>query len=137
MRVDTDRDQAVKTRRQFFERYRDTDTLCCTREWEGQGGGKMTTDSFCAMLEEFTTAGVANDGARFAALFTEAGTYDDDFFGLHRGRAVIVAMLQRFHDTGENYRWEFHDLVTDGTLGTPRSASASGRRCRATRASRC
>src|SRR5207245_1799817 len=30
MRVDTDRDQAVATRRRFFERYCDSDTLCCT-----------------------------------------------------------------------------------------------------------
>jgi glyoxylase-like metal-dependent hydrolase (beta-lactamase superfamily II) len=30
MRVDTDRDQPVRTRRNFFERYCDTDTLCCT-----------------------------------------------------------------------------------------------------------
>jgi hypothetical protein len=73
--------------------------------------------SFPALLEEFTAAGVANDGARFAALFTETATYDDNFFGLHRGRAEIAAMLQRFHDTGENYCWEFQEPVTDGTLG--------------------
>src|SRR5258708_35558067 len=72
---------------------------------------------FAALLNDFAAAGVANDGARFAALFTEAATYDDNFFGLHRGRAEIAAMLQRFHDTGENYRWEFQEPVTDGTLG--------------------
>jgi hypothetical protein len=69
------------------------------------------------MLDQFTAAGCANDGARFAGLFTENGTYEDDFFGLFRGRAEIAQMLQRFHDTGENYRWDFHDLVTDGSLG--------------------
>lgn len=74
-------------------------------------------DAFAALLDRFTAAGCANDGARFAGLFTEDGSYEDDFFGLFRGRAAIAAMLQRFHDTGENYRWEFHDLVTDGTLG--------------------
>jgi hypothetical protein len=73
--------------------------------------------SFPALLEEFTAAGVANDGVRFAALFTETATYDDNFFGLHRGRVEIAAMLRRFHDTGENYRWEFREPVTDGTLG--------------------
>jgi limonene-1,2-epoxide hydrolase len=77
----------------------------------------MTTDRFRALLDCFTAAGCANDGARFSALFTENGTYEDDFFGLFRGRAEIAAMLQRFHDTGENYRWYFHDLVTDGKLG--------------------
>ena len=75
------------------------------------------TAEFTALLNKFTAAGVANDGARFAALFSEDATYDDNFFGLHRGRAEIAAMLQRFHDTGENYRWEFDEPVFDGTLG--------------------
>ena len=74
-------------------------------------------DAFATMLDELAAACVANDGARFAGLFTEDGIYEDDFFGLYRGRAAIVAMLQRFHDTGENYRWDFRDLVTDGALG--------------------
>lgn len=69
------------------------------------------------MLDAFTKAGCANDGAGFAALFSEDGTYEDDFFGVFRGRAEIAAMLQRFHDTGEDYRWDFRDLVSDGTLG--------------------
>lgn len=73
--------------------------------------------AFAALLATFTTAGCANDGAGFAALFTEDGTYDDDFFGLYRGRTEITRMLQRFHDTGADYRWDFHDLVTDGVLG--------------------
>ena len=72
---------------------------------------------FAALLAEFAAAGVANDGARFTALFAADGTYEDDFFGLYRGRAEIARMLQRFHDTGEDYRWEFHDPVTDGRLG--------------------
>jgi limonene-1,2-epoxide hydrolase len=73
--------------------------------------------AFPDLLKKFAAAGVANDGAAFTALFTEDGTYDDDFFGLFRGRAEIAAMLQRFHDTGENYRWEFHDAVSDGIRG--------------------
>ena len=81
----------------------------------------MTAASeFQTILGKFTAAAVANDGARFAALFTEGATYDDNFFGLHRGRAAIAAMLQRFHDTGENYRWEFDEPVFDGALGYAR-----------------
>ena len=72
---------------------------------------------FRRLLGRFTAAGCANDCAGFAALFTEDATYDDNFFGLHRGRAEIAAMLQRFHDTGENYRWEFAEPVFDGALG--------------------
>ena len=72
---------------------------------------------FRNILARFTAAGCANDGAGFATLFAEDATYDDNFFGLHRGRAAIAAMLQRFHDTGENYRWEFDEPVFDGALG--------------------
>jgi len=72
---------------------------------------------FQTILGKFTAAGIANDGGRFAALFTESATYDDNFFGQHRGRAAIAAMLQRFHDTGESYRWEFDEPVFDGALG--------------------
>ncbi|HTQ34274.1 MAG TPA: nuclear transport factor 2 family protein [Stellaceae bacterium] len=72
---------------------------------------------FKALLDKFTAAGCANDGARFAGLFTESGTYEDDFFGLFRGRGEIAQMLQRFHDTGDDYRWDFRDLVAADTLG--------------------
>jgi hypothetical protein len=77
----------------------------------------MESHAFAALLDRFTTAGCANDGAAFAGLFAEGGTYEDDFFGLFRGRAEIAAMLPRFHDTGEDYRWDFRDLVSDGALG--------------------
>lgn len=73
--------------------------------------------AFADLLIRFAAACVANDGAQFAGLFTEDGTYEDDFFGLYRGRAEIAAMLQRFHDTGASYRWDFYDLVSDGVLG--------------------
>jgi hypothetical protein len=77
----------------------------------------MDIKAFAVLLDQFTTAGCANDGAAFAGLFTETGTYRDDFLGLFRGRDAIVEMLQRFHDTGEDYRWDFRDLVTNGALG--------------------
>ena len=41
MRVDTDRDQAVRTRRDFFERYCDTDTLCCTMHFPSPSVGHI------------------------------------------------------------------------------------------------
>jgi glyoxylase-like metal-dependent hydrolase (beta-lactamase superfamily II) len=41
MRVDTDRDQAIATRRQFFERYCDTDTLCCTMHFPSPSVGHV------------------------------------------------------------------------------------------------
>ena len=56
----------------------------------------------------------------WGALFTADGVYADEFFGAHRGRAAIAAMLQRFHDTGRDYRWDFFDPVSDGTTGYAR-----------------
>src|ERR1051325_1736358 len=73
--------------------------------------------SFADLLLAFTKAVVANDGAGLGALFAEDGVYDDEFFGAHCGRAAIASMLQRFHDTGSDYRWDFLDPVNDGRTG--------------------
>ena len=75
---------------------------------------------FTNLLDRFAAAVVANDGARLGALFTPDGVYADEFFGAHHGRAAIAAMLQRFHDTGRDYRWEFIDPVSDGDIGYAR-----------------
>src|SRR3954451_11335743 len=76
--------------------------------------------SFADLLAAFTAALVANDGAGLGALFTEDGVYADEFFGAHRGRSAIAAMLTRFHDTGSEYRWDFFDPVSNGTIGYAR-----------------
>jgi hypothetical protein len=91
---------------------------------------------FPALLTTFAGAVQANDGAGLAMLFTPDGVYEDGFFGVHRGRASIAAMLRRFHDTGSDYLWEFFDPVCDGTIGyarfwfsyTSRLAESAGRR---------
>jgi hypothetical protein len=75
---------------------------------------------FEAMLLRFSYAVAANDGAGFAALFTEDGVYDDGFFGEYAGRDAIARMLQHFHDTGSNYRWDFFDPLSDGRSGYAR-----------------
>jgi SnoaL-like domain len=84
----------------------------------------MTTQSasgsFTVLLAAFAEAVQANDGQRLAALFTPDGIYEDGFFGVHTGRAAIAAMLQRFHDTGSSYFWEFLDPVSDGATGYAR-----------------
>jgi hypothetical protein len=79
-----------------------------------------TKRSFADLLAAFTAAIVANDGAGLGALFTEDGVYADEFFGAHRGRMAIVAMLRRFHDTGSDYRWDFFDPISDGAIGYAR-----------------
>lgn len=75
---------------------------------------------FPALLGRFAAAVAANDGAGLAALFTAAGTYDDGFFGAHAGPAAIARMLQRFHDTGADYRWDWLDPLCDGATGYAR-----------------
>lgn len=76
--------------------------------------------AFTELLATFSAAVIANDGSGLAALFTPDGIYADEFFGAHRGPAAIAAMLQRFHDTGRDYRWDFTDPVCDGTTGYAR-----------------
>jgi hypothetical protein len=77
-------------------------------------------NAFPALLKNFAGAVEANDGARLARFFTPDGVYEDGFFGVHRGRAAIAAMLQRFHDTGGDYVWEFFDPVCNGAIGYAR-----------------
>jgi len=75
---------------------------------------------FTDLLSRFARAVAANDGAAFAALFTEDGVYDDGFFGEYKGRKAIIEMLQHFHETGSNYRWDFFDALSDGRSGYAR-----------------
>ena len=77
-------------------------------------------NSFTEVLTSFVDAVQANHGRRLAILFTEDGIYEDGFFGSHVGRSAIAAMLQRFHDTGSSYLWEFVDPVSSGDTGYAR-----------------
>ena len=76
--------------------------------------------TFRDLLTAFAAAVEANDGEGLASLFTEDGTYEDGFFGAHTGRPAIAMMLQRFHDTGRAYMWEFLDPLSDGSIGYAR-----------------
>lgn len=72
---------------------------------------------FRSILQNFTEAVVAGDGPRLASLFTADGIYEDYFFGPHQGPAPISAMLTRFYEGGEEFRWEFFNLVSDAHSG--------------------
>lgn len=76
--------------------------------------------TFAALLKTFSACVAANDGEGLARLFTPEGTYDDYFFGPHSGRPAIAAMLGRFHQGGEQFRWEFLDPLSDGKFGYAR-----------------
>lgn len=79
-----------------------------------------TTDAFAARLERFAAAVAAGDAAGFAALYAPDACYDDGFFGMHRGRAAIAAMLERFHAGGEAFRWQFVEPLADDRIGYAR-----------------
>ena len=86
----------------------------------------MNTAELAALLERFSRAAEAGDGAAFAAHFTEDAVYHDYIYGPHTGRAAIAHMLQHvFHrDAGADYRWEMFDPVCDGDIGYAWSLSS-------------
>src|SRR5690348_16093789 len=92
----------------------------CPERIAGDDHVKMAHLTFRGLLTAFAAAVEANDGDRLASLFTEDGTYEDGFFGVHTGRPAIATMLQRFHDTGRAYLWEFLDPLSDGAIGYAR-----------------
>jgi len=68
------------------------------------------------LLSSFCQAVEAGAGAAFARLFTETGVYHDVCYGTFAGRDRIAAMLeQRFHRDAEQFRWDMHQPVFDGT----------------------
>ena len=70
------------------------------------------------LLQQFSAAVEANDGAGLARLFTADGVYDDYFFGASQpGAAAIAGMLAHFYEGGRNFKWEFFDPVASGSLG--------------------
>lgn len=74
-------------------------------------------NDFPALLSAFAHAVETNDGPGLARLFTHDGTYVDYFFGPYTGDKAIGDMLAHFHEGGRDYRWEFLDPISDGTLG--------------------
>ena len=86
----------------------------------------MTPEDFKTLLQRFTGAAEAGDGAAFAACFTPDAVYHDYIYGDHRGRAEIAHMLVDLfrRDAGPDYRWEMFDPVVQGDLGYAWSLSS-------------
>jgi hypothetical protein len=83
--------------------------------------GEVTSmTDFENLLSRFGAAVAANDGKTLVALFGSDGVYDDGFFGEFAGREAIAGMLQHFHETGMNLRWDFFDAISDGRTGYAR-----------------
>lgn len=70
-----------------------------------------------ALLAAFRDAVSRRDGRAFAALFTPDGVYHDVFYGAFRGPDGLAAMIEDvFYRTAEDFRWDFHDPVSDGRI---------------------
>jgi len=75
--------------------------------------------SFETLLAAFEQAAATRDIPRFAALFAPNAVYHDGFFGPHRGREAIAAMLERFHVGGERFAWQFFEpAANEGAHGS-------------------
>jgi len=71
-----------------------------------------------ALLQQFTRAVEAGDGAALAALFAEDGIYHDGFYGPFQGRAAIADMLENhFHAHARDLVWHMSDAIRVGDLG--------------------
>ncbi len=69
-----------------------------------------------ALLRTFCTSVETRDGKTFASLFTDDGVYHDVFYGAFAGRAKIAEMIDHhFFATAEDFRWDMHDPVSNGT----------------------
>jgi uncharacterized protein (TIGR02246 family) len=86
----------------------------------------MTQSEFESLLDRFTRAAEAGDGAAFAACFTPDAIYHDYIYGAHVGRPEIAHMMTHlFHgDAGLDYRWEMFDPVVNGDLAYAWSLSS-------------
>ncbi len=74
--------------------------------------------AFVDILEKFTAAVEAGDGAALAALFTADGVYDDTFYGESQGAAAIQDMLENhFWRDAKAFRWDMVEPVEAGGIG--------------------
>jgi hypothetical protein len=79
------------------------------------------SDAFGSLIRRMGEAVCAGDFVDAAACFTGDGVYDDDFYGRFTGREEIARLFaERFHRDGENFRWSFHEPVSDGAVGYAR-----------------
>ena len=76
------------------------------------------TAEFEILLNRFTGAVEAADGAALGALFHADGVYADTFYGAFTGSEAIADMLDNyFHRDAERFRWDMFDPVFDGARG--------------------
>lgn len=74
--------------------------------------------NFEDVLQAFTAAVEAGDGAALARLFTEDGVYHDTFYGAFEGADAIKDMLENhFWRDAEAFRWDMREPVEKAGVG--------------------
>ena len=76
--------------------------------------------SFAELIHRMTDAAVRGDGSGVADCFTEDGVYHDVLYGAFQGAAIVDMIENYFHRDAENFRWDIHDPVDNGTVGYAR-----------------
>ncbi len=71
------------------------------------------------IVKEFAKAFNARDVDGLVALFTDRGSYTDNFYGEHAGRESLKSMFERMFHEGRDYAWRMDTVVE-----TPTTAAA-------------
>ncbi len=64
-----------------------------------------------SVVDRFTDAFNRGDVDGLVACFTEHATYDDGFYGEHRGAAALRSMFERMFLEGRDYHWDMDAVV--------------------------
>jgi steroid delta-isomerase-like uncharacterized protein len=67
-----------------------------------------------SIVREFEHAFNARDVGALLACFTADATYEDGFYGPHRGQAVLREMFERMFREGRDYAWRMETIVEAG-----------------------
>ncbi len=76
--------------------------------------------AFAELIRTMTAAICRGDGAGAAECFTADGVYHDVFYGAFVGPDIARMVTDFFHRDGENFRWDIHAPVADGSVGYAR-----------------
>jgi steroid delta-isomerase-like uncharacterized protein len=67
-----------------------------------------------SIVRDFERAFNARDVSALLACFTPDASYDDGFYGSHRGEAVLRQMFDRMFREGRDYAWRMETIVEAG-----------------------
>ncbi len=76
---------------------------------------------FAKLMQGLADTVSAGDGGKVAQMFTSDGVYHDVYYGEFTGHEPIKDMVENwFHKHATDFKWDFHEAVTDGKIGFAR-----------------